>query len=147
MERQEIIEALLTFYFKSDGKTNAFNIYLFQWNKKYIPQWTVTVDFMKPGMSVWVGKHDKELYWEIFKIDVKMVTKVFPHNTVITSVDYNGEISELTINFVNQNTGIRTYTGVPRKLFYQLYYLQSAADLLSFYSKNFKGKFDLKTKK
>lgn len=76
-----------------------------------------------------------------------MVVKVFPFNPVINSMQYDGAKQELTICFVKASTGTRVYENVPREIFYGIYYLTKTEDLLSYYSKNIKQKFQLITKK
>jgi hypothetical protein len=69
------------------------------------------------------------------------VTKTFPYNHIIKAVDYDGEHETLTVHFVRNNQS-RTYEGVPKEIFYKLYYLTgNAGTMIGYYSKNIRKKF------
>lgn len=75
-----------------------------------------------------------------------MTVKVFPYNPVIISIEYNSAAAEMKISF-RKIGEIRTYAEVPNEIFYKLYYLNTVADLLRYYTKNIRKKFKLIDKK
>lgn len=73
------------------------------------------------------------------------MTKVFPYNPLIISMEYNSKSKELKINF-RSTTESRTYAEVPSEIFYGIYYKEKIGELLSYYSKKIRKKFTLITK-
>jgi len=73
----------------------------------------------------------------------KIVNKLFPYNTVISSMHYTGETKQLKIIFVNPKVGERDYADVPAETFYKILYESDCKKLLSLYATTVKKKFEL----
>lgn len=69
-----------------------------------------------------------------------MITKAFPYNTVINSVEWDGANEILVVNFAR---GTRKYRGATAACFYKLYYMVDLKSMLSYYATNIRKKFDL----
>lgn len=68
-----------------------------------------------------------------------MISKIFPYNPVIKSMEYNGPVQELTIYFANGS--VKTYAEVPSEKFYKIFYMQTLKEMLSYYAKEMRKKF------
>lgn len=73
------------------------------------------------------------------------MTKAFPYNPTLISMSYAGEVLELVFRKPKRKTGIQTrrYGPVPQDVIYKWYYKESVSDILSYYAKHIRKKFDL----
>lgn len=70
-----------------------------------------------------------------------MAACIFPHNPVLIAMSIDGD--KMTLEF-RTKTGPekRTYDGVPTDKSYGLFYKKTAKEVMSFYTKNIRKKFN-----
>ncbi len=71
--------------------------------------------------------------------------KQLPYNPTIISFGYSNEVLEVVFRKPKLKAGIQTrkYSGVPSDIAYKWFYKDSVTELLSFYAKNIRKKFEL----
>lgn len=72
-----------------------------------------------------------------------MIYTKFPYNPTLLDMSYKDEV--LTITFKKNNVK-RSYYGVSKLVAYGLYYKTTAAEVLSYYSNQIKGKYTVEIK-